>query len=487
MNPGSSRRMFLRAGGRAALVIPVLPSLLPRTARAQSATAPVRYLQVLNPYAPTRPMYYGNLAGNRNIQANVNAQSLAEIGGDISHCIGAGFNPYKKKLSVLRGLDTLVASNNHQYTFATCASSYASGLDGDEFPPVSGQASVDTLIARSAKVYTAATPAVRRVVNLNPVTTDSYSNNRSFSWQVSGTAVQMIRPVKKTQAFFDAFATGFGTSMTTTTMADPRELALVQAVHQDYKNVAGSARLSAEDRQKLEQYMSLINDIENDLKKQNTTTTQTCAAPVRGNETDIEATITNQFRILAAAMACDLTRVASITLGMGAGYDTRHTEHHAIENGGGGGLVGDFKLIGGRVARLLSILDGIVEPAGTLLDNSLVYWSMQYGCSRPIANGQHVAEDMPVLVAGGARGQLQQGNFIDYRAQGGGKGIGINNLLVTFMNCMGLGSADYETKGPGFGHYPTDAFSGRPNGDFWNSTPGRRAPLPFFYQGPARG
>jgi hypothetical protein len=494
----AGRRLFLRGLGNAALALPLLPSLLPRAARAQAVASPIRYIHVLNPYGPTAALYFGGLSGNQRLQPNVNLRSLAEVSGELSPILGASFSPWKSKISILRGIDALSMNANHQYTYATCASSYEVGRDGDEQPPSSGQASLDTLISRSSKVYGASVPAARRVVNLNPVTgTDDYSNNRSFSWQQSGDAVQMVRPVKQTQAFFDAFASGFssGTSMPMSMPANPKELALIRAVYGDYKAVRDGTRISAADRQKLEMYMSLVNDIEKDLTATAQGPAATCAGPApSGVEGDIEATITNQFRILAAAMACDLTRVASITLGMSAGYKQRHDEHHGLlRDPAPVGIIADLKLTGVRVTRLLGILDSIREATGSLLDNSLVYWGMQYGCVR--IGAQHNAEDMPVLVAGNAGGKLRQGHFIDYRGETATpvkdserRGVPINNALVTFMNCMGLSSSDYEkTAGNGYGLYPPDAFNSRPDRAFWESTAGRRAPLPHLYAGPALG
>jgi Protein of unknown function (DUF1552) len=493
----AGRRLFLRGLGNTALALPLLPSLLPRAARAQAVPSPIRYIQVVNPYGPTAALYFGGLSGNQRIQPNVNVRSLAEVTGDISPILGASFSPWKSKISILRGIDALSMNANHQYTYATCASSYEVGRDGDENPPTAGQASLDMLMSRSSKVYGASVPAARRLVNLNPVTgMDDYSNNRSFSWQLSGTAVQMVRPVKQTQALFDAFAGGFsaGTGTTMSMPANPKELALIRAVYSDYKAVRDGTRISVADKQKLDMYMSLVNDIEKDLGATAQRPAGTCAGPAPAADGDLETTITNQFRILAAAMACDLTRVASITLGMSAGYSPRHDEHHGLlRDPAPVGIINDLKVTGVRVTRLLGVLDSIREATGSLLDNSIVYWGMQYGMVRPGA--QHNAEDMPVLVAGTAAGKLRQGYFIDYRGETATpvkdserRGVPINNALVTFMNCMGLSSSDYEkTAGNGYGLYPPNAFNARPDPAFWQSTAGRRAPLPHLYVGPTLG
>ncbi|MDC3953369.1 DUF1552 domain-containing protein [Polyangium jinanense] len=483
-NP-KSRRLFL-CGAGAALVLPALRSLMPREAYAGPETTPPRYIQVLNPYGPSASLYYGALKANQNIEPYVNVKALSELEGAMSPILGDAFTPFTNKLSVLRGIDVLAENWNHQYCFPTCASSYAAGLDNDEAPPTSGQESIDVLLSNSAKMYGPEVPAVRRSVVLNPVITDDYSKNRSFSWRSTNAKLEMVRPVKQTQAFFDAFASGFGAVGD----GDPRETALLQAVHADYKKVRDSSRISAADKQKLESYMSLVADIQKGAG--------TCSPAMQEDEVDIEAVIANQFRILAAAMVCDLTRVASITLGMSMGTYPRHEQHHKIYGKTLSGataseLAVDLKLTGARVAKLLGILDAVVEPSGTLLDNSLVYWSMQYGCV--VIGGEHSANGMPVMVAGGAGGKLKQGHYIDFREPASEtlhddsrRGIPMNNLLVTFMNCMGLSSSDYEaTPGKGYGSYPPNALAKKPNGAFWDTTAGRRSPVPFLYTGEAMG
>lgn len=481
------RRLFLQGAG-ATLVLPMLESLLPREARAATGTPPVRYVQVMNVYGPNERIFFGSRSTSQRPLPNVNVKPLSEVTGDFSPLIGAAFNPLKAKFSVLRGIDTLIANPNHHSCFATCASSYAGGLDGDNYPPVSGQESIDVLLSKSAKVYPGSTPLARKLVSLNPVTNDDYSDGRSFSFQKSGSSLQMVSPLRQTQALFDAFVSGFGMSTTTT---DTREVDLMQAVYGDYVRTRDGARISSADKAKLEAYMALVSDVAKSVSP-TTTTQNTCAAPTRASETDVEVAITNQFKILAAAMACDLTRVGNITLGMSQGYGARHTEHHAVGAQDGvnnpSGLVQDLKAIGNRVARLISIFDQVADGGGTLLDNSIIYWCQQYGIVKP--GGEHEPDNMPVLVAGKAGGALRQGNYIDFRNEantGASRGLPMNNLLVTFMNCMGLTSSDYEkSAGSGYGYYNGN-FGDRPDGAGWNATAGRRKALPWFYTGTTSG
>lgn len=480
-----NRRLFLQ-GASSVLALPMLRSLMPASAWADAATdKPVRYVQVMSPYGPSQALFYGAMKPNQRVSPHFNIAPLANF-ATMSPMLGAGFNPYKSKMTVLRGMDVFGVNANHQFCFATCASTYAAGVDRDEQPPVTGQQSIDAILAASSKVYGADVPAARRQLNLNPTTTDSYSNNRTWSWSTINNKLQMLRPVKQTQALYDALAAGFEGSK----VVDPKEQSLLQAVNADYRQVRDSSRISREDRMKLESYVALVSDIEKGL----TATLPKCTSPMRVEEADVEKTIDNQFRILAAAMACDLTRVAGITLGMSEGYGTRHSEHHGIL-GNPPGIVADYKLIGARVARLLKIFDDTKEASGgTLLDNSIIYWSTQYGLAT--LGGQHSASDMPVVVAGGARGQLKHGNYLDFREEIGGtvteftrKGIALSNFLVTLFNCMGLSSADYESvTGQGYGYMDSaKVWANRKNVGSWDSEAGRRSPLPMLYTGISRG
>ena len=78
-----TRRMFLGGSG-IALAIPMLPSLLPRQARAGLSASPVRYIQVLNPYGPTTSLFFGEHATDQQNEPHLNVKALADNKGDNS-------------------------------------------------------------------------------------------------------------------------------------------------------------------------------------------------------------------------------------------------------------------------------------------------------------------------------------------------------------------------------------------------------------------
>ncbi|MFT3707738.1 MAG: DUF1552 domain-containing protein [Archangium sp.] len=477
-----NRRFFLKGLGSAALALPVLPSLLPRAAWGQSMTAPRRYVQIMNPYGPTAATFYGSLSGGTQAAPNVSTRLLSDVVGPLSSILGTSFDAVRGKTNVLRGFDVPVNNPNHQFCFATCASGYAPGLDGDGYPPQSNNESIDVILSNNAKSTPASFTAARRLLNFNPLNTDDYSSNRSFSWR-RGNSLQMVSPLKTTTALLNLFMGSFG--MATMPVVDTRELTLVQAVHADFVRVRSNPQLSAGDRQKLDAYMALIDDLEREASMATMPGPVVCAAPTPDPGTGDVALVRTQLRVLAAAMACDLTRVGSVTLGMSASYDTRHTEHHAMNGMNvAAGILGDLRGFAAHVGWFCQHLDSITEGTGTVLDNSIVYWSSQYGCA--LVNSQHEPRDMPVLVAGKGGGALSTGQYMDFRSNG--VGLPLNNLLVTFFNAMGLSSGDYEQNGnTGYGLYTSNMMSGRSDAAQWTATAGRRSALPVLYTGPAMG
>lgn len=470
------RRMFL-CGAGTALALPFLGSLLPRSARAGVSARPVRFLQVINPYGATTRQFFGGLAASQTVGPDVGVHPLRDVAGPISELVGAAFDPLREKIALVHGLDVLAENENHQMCFPTCASGYDAGIDGDEYPPLSGQPSVDVVLAGSDRVYDASTPTVRRHLVLNPVTTDDYTAARSMSWRRTPAGLEMVRPTKTTVGLYDLLATTFPGA------GRPDDAAVVDAVYEDYRRVRDASRLSAADRERLESFMTLVDELGRSAG--------TCEEPRLGAESDVDATIDNQCKLLAAALACDATRVVSLVLGMSDGRIVRHDEHHRmhVPTAPDFGLYADLVGTGRRVARLLSMLDAVDDVDGTLLDNAIVYWSMQYG--NAVEGDTHSSHNLPVLVGGSAGGRLRTGQYVDYRRDGHlsddvPRGVPLNNLLVTFMRCMGLEPGDWEEPGrAGYGYYADHFFEEPQRADpaFWGSPAGRRSPLPHLFAG----
>jgi hypothetical protein len=175
-----------------------------------------------------------------------------------------------------------------------------------------------------------------------------------------------------------------------------------------------------------------------------------CAAPTVGTRLDVNATPNMpavgklQMDLLAAALACDLTRVASLQW-TSAEIDQSFpwlnlpdVLHHRTSHAGDSDAAAQEALTkintwyAEQFRYLLERLASYKEGEGTLLDNTVVFWGIEVG-----KGNNHAHRDLPFLLAGSCGGALRTGRFVDHMA-GGASGHPHNNLLVSLANAMGL-------------------------------------------------
>ena len=146
-----------------------------------------------------------------------------------------------------------------------------------------------------------------------------------------------------------------------------------------------------------------------------------------------------QMDLLTMALACDLTRVASLQWSRSVSQ-TRFTwlditeGHHDLSHRADTDADAVNKLtqintwyaqqIAGLIARLKATPDA---SGGTLFDNTLLLW-----CNELAKGNTHSRQDAPYVLAGNAGGALRTGRFLSYE----GQGLPHNNLLVSMLNAM---------------------------------------------------
>ena len=151
-----------------------------------------------------------------------------------------------------------------------------------------------------------------------------------------------------------------------------------------------------------------------------------------------------QFDLIAAALACDLTRVASLQycFGDNDGYPYPWlgiTEgHHELTHAADDDQVSWDKVqkihtwYSEKFASLLDKLDAIHEGDGTLLDNCLVVWGSELG-----KGNSHSFHSTPFIAAGGASGAFATGRYLEFNEM-----LDHNRLLVSICRAMGLSQVD---------------------------------------------
>lgn len=212
-------------------------------------------------------------------------------------------------------------------------------------------------------------------------------------------------------------------------------------------------RVGAADRMKLDGHLAAIESIEANLANLGNVPSG-CVLPDEPpainpsdpNQMDTLADL--HIDLVATALACDLTRVASFSfqgaqlpfsfLGINDAYHDcchqgRNPSQPLYEE-----LTATSIFFAEKLARLLDRLAAVPEGDGTMLDNTLVVW-----CTF-MADGGHRWDDMPITLAGRAGGRLRAGRFL----QTGGKTV--NDLWTTVAQLMGheissFGDPGYNT------------------------------------------
>ncbi len=204
------------------------------------------------------------------------------------------------------------------------------------------------------------------------------------------------------------------------------------------------ARLPGDEKVRLDRHMQSIREIETQLAP-TTLSGAGCTMPMTGPTIDPLA-IANfaaagklQMDILVAAFACGLTRIATLQWG-GSTSEQQYpwlginTGHHTMSHVGDTDLGNMAALVkinnwyAQQFAYLLGKLDAIKDGAGTLLDNSIVAWTNELS-----KGNTHDPHNIPWVLAGSAGGYFRTGRLIQYTPE-----QPHNNLLVSFMNAMGL-------------------------------------------------
>ncbi|MBS1151425.1 MAG: Tat pathway signal sequence protein, partial [Myxococcaceae bacterium] len=207
------------------------------------------------------------------------------------------------------------------------------------------------------------------------------------------------------------------------------------------------ARLGTTDKRKIEEFSTGLRELEVRIASEQPTSCQPAARP--GGAPDIRVKTTQMLDLIAFAFQCDLTRVATFMLqNAGSGYvydflgitDGHHELSH--HSGDGAKLAALQKIDTWEVeqfAYLLRKLKAIPEAGGTVLDNSLAFFSSE------IEDGDsHSHFNMPILVGGKAGGNFTPGRHLRYA-----NAPSVGNLFHSMLLATGVPSTGFgDSTGP---------------------------------------
>jgi hypothetical protein len=146
-----------------------------------------------------------------------------------------------------------------------------------------------------------------------------------------------------------------------------------------------------------------------------------------------------QTQVLAAALACDLARVASlqwssarsnITLPWASGGNHNH---HDMSHGGANQRLNDInRWYATQLASLATTMKGIPEGDRSLLDNTVIFW-----CSEVALGANHSFQNLRAVLIGSCGGFFKTGQHVKMG------GAPANKLYVTFMNALGIDAQEF--------------------------------------------
>jgi hypothetical protein len=343
----------------------------------------------------------------------------------------------------------------------------ASFADDDEWLALGP--SVDQVIAAAVN------PSGRAALNLMVGRRGFYKGMDYISYTAAGQAVAALNnPWNAYAAFMNLGTSAPGAGEAEMRVLERRQ-SVLDLVRSDFDDLRRGP-LSADDKLKLDAHFTAIREIETTMTMSGLTCLdQGVADRARAfegaNERDLA--LEQQYPILAdlqvdimaIALACDATRVATLHFGQGAGGPTfrwdgmqHEFNHHKLSHGKvrddcfGDDTTNGCDDVPGyedmlfeidvwhqqKLARLLARLDGYVEADGkTALDNSAILYTNE------LSDGKdHAFVDLPYILAGSCGGYFKQNEYV---LLGAGNGFDDtraphNKLLNTLVNAMGIES-----------------------------------------------
>ncbi|MRG93096.1 DUF1552 domain-containing protein [Polyangium spumosum] len=475
MSLKTNRRMFLRGAAGFTLALPFLPSLFGHEKAAHAAGGPKRFVALATPHGGVwAPRMYPNEAtltqsasyaghdvrrGALSLEVESGVASLSPVlSGDATRLTST----LVQKMNVLRGLDvTFYLAHHRGGHLGNYADNDGNGTDGQSVQSKPRQ-TIDQILAWSSKFYPSLSSIRERSIVIG-------GNGMSHGWSNPGNQtgeIQRITPENDSLALFNKIFVP---------PADPGQTrpAIVDRVLEDYKRLRdGSRRLSAKDKQRLDDHMDRVSELERKLNVSASCGDIQVPGSSSIDEWDSSFSVDPEAQkrfwqlmndVIVAAFACDTSRIVTMNVGdhfsnfVGDWHqDVAHqanvsaAQHEYI-------FEGNRRFFEDVYLDLVSKLDALEDPSGgSVLDHSLVQWTQESGCVT------HDPLEMAVVTAGSADGWFTTGNYCDYRnlqksaAKADGNnlvdshcGLIYNQWLGNVLQAMGLDPAEYETDGYG--------------------------------------
>jgi len=478
----STRRQFLRGTAGFTLALPFLESLVPRAARAGQApfAAHPRFVCMTTQHggvwganmfpgdatAPTAQTLYSGHDMHHGALSLSSAAGGASLSAVLTASATALTSQIVSKMNVLRGIDVPFYLGHHT---GGDLGNYARN-DGEDGSQANYRPTIDQVMAYSQSFYPDLLTIRERSLHIGTHT--------NHCWGYSNPTAQTgtIDPIplsQSSQALFDNIFVPEDTG-------EPQRPLVVDRVLESYNRLRTGAfgdasRLGARDRQRLDEHMDRLRDLETrlnavascgDVPEPTQDTLGLDVGGYSGNVADMRAYYQLYNDVIVAAFICGTSRIAVIN--SGETWSTQHpglccdwhdlVAHMSAQPDGAAQatmVAAQREFFESVFLDLANKLD--VEEANgvTYLENSFLFWTQESGSTT------HDPISLPIVSAGSAAGVFETGTYIDYRNRSSQAvandylpehalrrpGITHNRFLGTVLQAMGLPTSEFELPG----------------------------------------
>lgn len=426
-----ARRSFLKAAGASAALLPFLPTL---ERHAEAAGGASKRMIVIT-------------HGNGNILTD-----WRPTGGEedfVLPSILEPLEPFRENLLVLDGLDNVAYEQNVQGDYHNGMGSLWSGLpiaDGLVAPGITVDQHVANAIGGDSLL-----PSIHAGALLTGSAVRKRAHYRGLN--------EIVQPDQTPLDLFNrVFAESALDPADFERLRDQR-LGVLDAVNADLNGL--KSKLSGNDVKRMDVHLQGVHEITQRLAADQLACEipSTPAELSSSSSSDYSAIIDLHIDLIVQALACDVTRVATLQLGREGstgngrwvdGWEGEgiHTMSHGNDDVSKGHMSNLFRWNAERVARLVQALADTPDvDGGTLLDNTLIVWG-----SAMSAGWNHASRNIPFVVIEGDNGYFRTGRHLrwgtwdnDAAPHDDHGGEPHNRLLVSLCHAMGL--TDQETFG----------------------------------------
>jgi hypothetical protein len=417
-----SRRAMLRGAAGLGVALPLLDSMLPATAWAAVAKPRSRFAAIYFPHGATMAKWTPATTGE--------GFAFTEILQPLE--------PFRERINVISGMGLPLAYGRDGSAGANHTRSSAVFLSGAD-PGTDAEArlgiSVDQVAAHAIGQDTPL-PSVELTIEEGSLSCGvglSCAYRNTIAWQSPTSPLPMEN---NPQVVFERL---FGDGSTDAERAGRRaqSRSLLDSAMAEIKSMQGD--LPSPDRVRLDEYLTDVREIERRIQL----ASQTPAGLVLpdkpvGIPTDFEAHIKLMFDLQVLAWQAEITRVSTLMLAhevsnavypnSGVRDPFHNLSHHSNiqANKDRFAVLNRYHVT--MLAYFLDKLKKTQDGDGNLLDHSIVL----YGSGISDGN-QHDHDPLPVILAGGASGQLKGGRHLQFENK-----TTLSNLHAAILNKLGV-------------------------------------------------